>query len=396
MRPTRRGYMITLICLTAFSAGIMYGPRALDAVVIPGVVALLASIIDVGRVSEPSIERTLPPPAEPGTKAQITLTIEADRPVPVKAIDTVPSGLTGTSVIETIADGTNVEYELNRRDRGCHVIGPVTVRLRDRLGLFERVFVIDNTDSITVFPDMYPLTPIAVDAVQNTAAPTAGAQRGSFEGLQEYTRGDALRDVHWKASARYDELFTRDFGSAASENNQIDALTITINIGRQDRVPSEFVDAAATAAASICVEALSRGAAIQLQTATESVTAVAGSEHSVLEYLAELSVSSTSQNTITNADIHVTASTESVSVSFGEHTVDFVDLLSIENVESQDNEAVSIAANMIDNPKAQTLDHNHDSNITVDTDAYSDVRSESSNISSEPPSDDSKTQSKYT
>lgn len=151
MRPTRRGYMIILVCLVALSAGIISGPRALDAVVIPGVVTLFASILDIGRVSEPFVKRTLPSPAEPGTKAQVLLEIEADRPVPVKAIDTIPSGLTGTPIVETIADGTGAEYELQRRDRGRHTIGPVTVRLRDRLGLLERVFIIENTDSVTVF-----------------------------------------------------------------------------------------------------------------------------------------------------------------------------------------------------------------------------------------------------
>ena len=390
MRPTRRGYMIILVCLVALSAGIISGPRALDAVVIPGVVTLFASILDIGRVSEPFVKRTLPSPAEPGTKAQVLLEIEADRPVPVKAIDTIPSGLTGTPIVETIADGTGAEYELQRRDRGRHTIGPVTVRLRDRLGLLERVFIIENTDSVTVFPRTRSLTPAAAGALRNTAAPTAGAQRGSFKGLREYTRGDALRDVHWKASARHDELFTRDFGSAANQDSQLDSLSVAINVDRSSNISAEFIDAAATAAASICVEALEQGAAIQLQTPTGNATAIAGSEHSILECLAELSVPGSSHEDNTpNADIHVTVTTESVIVYFGERTVDFEELLSIEKTESQQNNTASTTANMIDN-------NDNDNDITIGTDTYSKAHSESENISSQTSSDDSTVQERYT
>lgn len=369
MRPTRRGYMFTLVCLVALSAGIMYGPRALDAVVIPGFIALFASIIDIWRVSEPSVERTLPSPAEPGTKAQISLKIKANRPVPVRAVDTIQSGLTGTPAIETVADGTSAEYELTRRDRGCHTIGPVTVRLRDRLGLFERVFMIDNTDSVTVFPQICSLTPVAANALRNTTSPTAGPKRGSFEGLREYTRGDALRDVHWKSSARHDDLFTRDFGSAADQDTQLDSLTVAVNIEQHSDSSIEFVDAAATAAASICIEALDQGAGVQLQTPTGNATAVAGSEDAILERLAEFSLPvNPLEDNVANADIYVTVRAESVIVYFGERTVDFGDLLSIHDLESQDGDTVS----MIADREEQTLKRNYDDNITVSTDAHSD------------------------
>jgi len=64
----------------------------------------------------------------------------------------------------------------------------------------------------------------------------------------------------------------------------------------------------------------------------------------------------------------VTVRAESVIVYFGERTVDFGDLLSIHDLESQDGDTVS----MIADREEQTLKRNYDDNITVSTDAHSD------------------------
>ena len=61
LRPTRRGYAVVAVVVGGVAAGAVFGARALDAVVLPGVVALVAAVVQVRRGSAPTGGRTLSP-----------------------------------------------------------------------------------------------------------------------------------------------------------------------------------------------------------------------------------------------------------------------------------------------------------------------------------------------
>ena len=93
MRPTRRGYVVVAVVVGAVAAGAVFGARALDAVVLPGVVALAAAVLQLRRASVPAVNRTLPPAETAGVERTITLSLDGDSGVPATVRDRLPAGV---------------------------------------------------------------------------------------------------------------------------------------------------------------------------------------------------------------------------------------------------------------------------------------------------------------
>ncbi|MFC7172834.1 hypothetical protein ACFQL0_04650 [Haloplanus litoreus] len=78
------------------------------------------------------------------------------------------------------------------RERGEHALGPAAVSARDVLGLARRTFVTEDRDAVLVYPRVfYPSTAVS-ERLRGLAAPDEGAERGAFDHLREYARGDSF------------------------------------------------------------------------------------------------------------------------------------------------------------------------------------------------------------
>jgi len=139
MSLTRRGYAVVGVVLVGLANAGLYGPRALNAVVAPGVVALVASLVMVRRVPEPEISRVTPEDGFVGERRTVTLSVAADTSFTGRVHDVVPEALTaaGNDRLTTVGDEP-IEYELTYARRGVYTLGPVKVTVRDVLGLAER------------------------------------------------------------------------------------------------------------------------------------------------------------------------------------------------------------------------------------------------------------------
>lgn len=106
-----------------------------------------------------------------------------------------------------------LSYPLTPLVRGVHMVGPLTMRVSDPLGLadYERELV--GRVPLTVVPRVTPLSglPDGFGRGEGESGST-GLRRGPGEHdalVRPYEPGDPLRKVHWKSTARRDELMVR-------------------------------------------------------------------------------------------------------------------------------------------------------------------------------------------
>lgn len=151
----------------------------------------------------------------------VELEIRNDGRVPTATLlveDQVPSALSDPArfVVDSLRPGASqtLHYDLHARLRGRYPIGPATVRLRDPFGVAERPVRFGRVDEVIVYPPVWAL-PAGVlprsgrfgTASEGSARPHASS--GEFANIREYVRGDDLRKVHWKSTARRGKLMIK-------------------------------------------------------------------------------------------------------------------------------------------------------------------------------------------
>src|SRR5438034_694571 len=104
--------------------------------------------------------------------------------------------------------------------RGAYAIGPLRLRAGDWLGFTQTERTVSLAPEIIAYP-----TPLAVrDRPLASLRPLAetATRRGlvpdplRFRGVRPHRRGDARKEIHWKASARLSELQTKLYEPATS------------------------------------------------------------------------------------------------------------------------------------------------------------------------------------
>ncbi len=149
---------------------------------------------------------------------------------------------------------TTLVYDLHARMRGRYTLGPATVRLRDPFGVAQRPVRFGRTHEVVVYPPVWalpggvlPRTGRRGTASEGVARPLAAS--GEFASIREYVRGDDLRKVHWKSTARRGKLMIKQ-----EETPQEAQATIVLdgrrNAHRGSGPTSTFEHAVAVAASA--------------------------------------------------------------------------------------------------------------------------------------------------
>lgn len=275
MKPTRRGYGLLIVMIAGIVLGAAFGARSLNAIVVPGAVALGAGALQLYRAASPSLERSQPEPGFPGETRTVDLTIRSSVPCTVQ--DTVGAGLTADGVSTKTPGNGRLTYELTLRQRGEHPLGPATVVTTDVFGLFARRFSFDVKTAVLVYPAVRRLAPAAVGQ-----GGIESSGRGAFDRLREYVPGDPLRDVHWRTSAKRppEDLLVAEY-TADEEAGVMVAADSPI-------ASTDAADAMAEATASLVLSLLDSGVAVGIVTPTGRVTEGTGRRHrrELLELLA--------------------------------------------------------------------------------------------------------------
>jgi len=188
--------------------------------------------------------------------------------------------------------GAHLTYPLRPLVRGVHAIGPLHGAATDPLGLAEFERTIAAPDRLTVLPRVFALNglPAALGAGEGTSGAALAHQgQGSSDVLvRPYRHGDELRRVHWRSTARHDELMVR------LEERPWRAGT-TVLLDRRDaahrgRGADSSLEFAVSMAASVCAHLIGRGEPVRL--ITEDGTPLPGPDavgiDAVLDALAAL------------------------------------------------------------------------------------------------------------
>jgi uncharacterized protein (DUF58 family) len=108
---------------------------------------------------------------------------------------------------------TRLSYTLTPPRRGVFRIGPLAVAYSDPFGLAVGFMTVGGKDELIVTPHVteLPQSGVWLEAPDGAARLVQASGVGNSDDLmtREYRRGDALRRVHWRASARHGELMVR-------------------------------------------------------------------------------------------------------------------------------------------------------------------------------------------
>ncbi|MFB6268503.1 MAG: DUF58 domain-containing protein [Halobacterium sp.] len=304
---TRRGQAVLAAALLGVVLGYAFGGRSLNAVVVPAAVLLAATYAYVQSFPVPTANRVTPREGHQGDWRTVDLRVDAPRSYPATVRDKLASGLRGDSVLHTETDGRELSYDVELASRGVHAVGPCFVEATDPFGLWTVSFAVGDPQRVTVFPRVHELG--------DTAALLTGYvgitdEREQFAGVREYERGDPLRDVNWKASAKHPN------GLAVTEYAG-EGATDRVTIAVEALGPRE--DSVAEAAASIAAYLLDAGIAVGVSTPSGTIDPAHGDPHRrrVLAALAEFERGKLRQHRRDDAEIfvHAPESGEHVTVS---------------------------------------------------------------------------------
>lgn len=111
------------------------------------------------------------------------------------------------------AGSATVSYTLGPPTRGIFDIGPFVVEARDPFQVARGEMLVGDTQKLVVTPRVIalPVTGLSMEADDGSAWARQRLNSAGGDDImtREYRHGDALRRVHWKATARRGELMVR-------------------------------------------------------------------------------------------------------------------------------------------------------------------------------------------
>jgi uncharacterized protein (DUF58 family) len=226
-----------------------------------------------------------------GEEVTLSLSIENAKLLPLPWIeveDRIPRGLTVTGRNLRVSHQSNMvilenlfsprwyervtrRYTVSCKTRGVHEFGPTVLRSGDLFGFLTREESLPNWQYLLVYPLVVPLTRFGLPARHPFGE--ARAPRRLLEdpsrviGIREYTYGDDLRRIHWKATAR-----TMQLQSKVYEPTTTYTLVLFLNaVSQLDAwygIHPGLQELSICAAASVADWAINHGYAIGLYTNT--------------------------------------------------------------------------------------------------------------------------------
>jgi uncharacterized protein (DUF58 family) len=147
----------------------------------------------------------------------------------------------------------SMAYQVRSEVRGRYTIGPLTVRLSDPFGFVELTRSFTSKVAVVVTPNVVPLPAVHLSGDWSGTGenrPRAFASAGTEDvTIREYRLGDDLRRIHWRSSAKADELMVRR--EEQPHQSRATILLDTRQSAHRGSGPASSFEYAVSAAASI-------------------------------------------------------------------------------------------------------------------------------------------------
>ncbi len=179
-----------------------------------------------------------------GDENTIKLLINNSYPIQLKAriIDELPVQFQRRDfVLKTILLPKlklEIPYTIRPTQRGEYHFGQVHVFISNMIGFMERRYSSLQDETVKVYPSFVQLKKFQLYTMPDRNAQSGGRityRRGistEFDHIKEYNRGDDVRTINWKASARKDQLMVNSFMDEKSQH-----IYCIIDKGRLMKMP---------------------------------------------------------------------------------------------------------------------------------------------------------------
>ncbi len=259
---TTRGRAFLSAGITSAASAIVLGQKDLLRV---GLLLLALPLITVwvanrSRYLLSCSREVRPPRVEVGQTATVTLLLENPGRLPTGLMlleDQVPYvlGSRPRFVLDQLRPRwhRSMTYSIRSETRGRYSIGPLTVRLSDPFGFVEVSRAFTSRTSLVVTPAITALPTIRLSGDWSGTGenrPRAFASAGTEDVMvREYRLGDDLRRIHWRSTARSDDLMVRR--EEQPHQSRATLLLDTRAMAHRGTGPASSFEYAVSAAASI-------------------------------------------------------------------------------------------------------------------------------------------------
>jgi uncharacterized protein (DUF58 family) len=260
------GRAVVLLGPTALIVALISGWREFSVIGVGSMFAVMVGIAFIGRPQALGVSRTLVPSkvmvGESSTGVVSVRNSTRRKSGPRDVEDVLGDRIVQLS-IPALKPGEQVDehYTVPAPRRGVFDVGPVRLTRSDPLGLFRSVQGQGTIERLWVRPRVHALRSISAGWAKDIDGPTSDtAPRGSaaFHALREYQFGDDLRHVHWRTSARRNQLMVRHFVDTRRTQE------VVVLDPRIELYTSEAFEAAVEVAASVCASGERAGRVVTL------------------------------------------------------------------------------------------------------------------------------------
>jgi uncharacterized protein (DUF58 family) len=258
---TRAGWVAVTAAAVLLSLGYGLGYPELLALGV-GALALLAlgALLVAGRPAV-EVERQVEPyrvgRGDPAIALLVVRNPSSRRRLRVEVVEPVTRTVGSTSdttelrvAVPTLARSgvRRRTYRLPTERRGVLTVGPLRWERSDPFGLWRRRQQVEQVRTLYVHPRVHSLVLAASGRARHLDGPTSDkAPRGSitFQALREYVRGDDMRLIHWRSSARLGTLMVKESVDTAMPHTTVLLDTRASSYDSPDRF-EEAVDVVAS------------------------------------------------------------------------------------------------------------------------------------------------------